>query len=354
MNNRERFQTAMNRETPDRIPVAPMINVPHASRVLGVKAWEYVTNNELYVKGQIKAQKKYGYDWIFNHQPIQGITKKEKKDLVVDEKFVILKTELGSKLKIPLEDGPAVKEPALDDYSRLDELEIPDVDQKGRMEPLEALLEKTKDKVYICSKVQAPFHYAAEWMRGMDNFMIDMLTRPKDVHKLLEFMTEVAIETGKKQIDIGTHGIMMEDPSAAAQVISPTHYREFAYPYEKKVCKALKKHGGEVILHICGDTSPILNDLADTGAKCLSVDETVDLNEAMNEVGDRVSLFGNVSVGVIYQGSEQDVKNSVLKCIKSAGEKGYIVSSSCGLHSGTPFKNVHAMVEAVKNYKMRQ
>ncbi|MFQ5888194.1 MAG: uroporphyrinogen decarboxylase family protein [Candidatus Hydrothermarchaeales archaeon] len=353
MNSSERFQAAMDRDIPDRLPVAPMVNVPHASRVLGVKTWEYVTDNKLYVKGQLKAQRKYGYDWIFNHQPIQGITEKERKGLAVDENFVILTTELGSRLKIPLGGGPAVKEPAIDDYSNLDELETPDLDVKGRMDPLKELLKKTEGKVYICSKVQAPFHYAAEWMRGMDNFMIDMLTRPKDVHRLLDFMAVVAIETGKKQIDVGTHGIMMEDPSAAAQVISPEYYREFAYPYEKKVCKALRRYGGEVILHICGDTSPILNDLAETGAKCLSVDETVDLKTAMEEVGDKVSLFGNVPVGVIYQGSEEEIKRSVLNCIKSAGEKGYIVSSSCGLHSGTPFKNVHAMVEAVKNYKMR-
>ncbi|MFQ6136569.1 MAG: uroporphyrinogen decarboxylase family protein [Candidatus Hydrothermarchaeales archaeon] len=352
MNSLELFQTAMDRGIPERLPVAPMVNVPHASHVLGVKPWEYVTNNELYVKGQLKAQRKYGYDWIFNHQPIQGITEKERKGLFVDENFVVLTTELGSKLKIPLGGGPAVKEPALEDYSRLDELQVPDLDAKGRMEPLTRLLELTKDKVYVCSKVQAPFHYAAEWMRGMDNFMIDMLTKPKEVHRLLDFMTEVAIETGKKQIEVGTHGIMMEDPSAASQVISPEHYKEFAYPYEKKVCKALMRWGGDVVLHICGDTSPILEDLAKTGAKCLSVDESVSLKTAMEEVGGRVSLFGNVPVGVIYNGTEEEIKRSVLNCIESAGEKGYIVSSSCGLHSGTPFKNLHTMVDTVKSYKV--
>ncbi len=354
MNSYELFQIAMERDIPDRLPVAPMVNVPHASRVLGIETWKYVTDNGLYVKGQLKAQRKYGYDWIFNHQPIQGITEKERKGLVVDENFVILTTELGSKLKIPLASGPAVIEPALDNYSKLDQLETPDLDAKERMEPLKELLKQTKDKVYICSKVQAPFHYAAEWMRGMDNFMIDMLTKPNEVHRLLDFMADVAIETGKKQIDIGTHGIMMEDPSAASQVISPEHYREFAYPYEKKVCTALKRYGGDVILHICGDTSSILNDLAKTGAKCLSVDETVDLKKAMKDVGDNVSLFGNVPVGVIYEGSEEEIKTSVNNCIKSAGEKGYIVSSSCGLHSGTPFNNVQVMVDAVKNYKMRK
>lgn len=350
MNSLQRFATAMELDVPDGIPVAPMVNVPHASRVLGVKPWEYVTDNALYVKGQLKAQEKYGYDWIFNHQPIQGITDEERKAMTMDKEYVILPTELGSKLKIPLQGGPAVKEPALKDYSMLDELKIPDCDKKGRMEPLEQLLKLTKNTVYVCSKVPAPFHYAAEWMRGMNAFMLDMLTRPKEVHKLLSFMTEVAIATGKKQIDIGTHGIMMEDPSAASQVISPKHYKEFAYPYEKQVCKALKRYGGDVIIHICGDTTQILEDLARTGAKCLSVDEHVDLHDAMERVGKKVALFGNVSVDTLFRGPEEKIRAGVKDCIDDTGKKGYIVSSSCGLHSGTPFENIHAMVDAARTY----
>ncbi len=349
MNSRERFETAMYVGEPDLVPIAPMVNVPHASKVLGVKPWEYVTDNELYVKGQLKALEKYGYDWIFNHQPIQGVTEAERKAMAVRDGYVVLPTELGPKLKIPLEGGPAVVEPGLRDYFALDDLEVPEVTEE-RMGPLKKLLEKVKDEVYVCSKVPAPFHYAAEWMRGTENFMFDIVARPEDAHKLLAFMAEIAIEVGKKQIDAGTHGIMMEDPSAACQVISAKHYREFAYPYEKRVCTALRKYGGDVIIHICGDTSEILGDLASTGAKCLSIDESVGLADARKRMGNKVALFGNVPVELIFRGSEDKIASKVAECIKSAGRRGYIISSSCGLHAGTPFENLHAMVAAARKY----
>lgn len=350
---RERFEKAMRGEETEIIPVAPMVNVPHASHVLGVKPWEYVANNEIYVRGQIKAREMYNYDWIFNHQPIQGLTDEERKTIKKEGCFVTIKTNLGSKLKIPVEGGPAVVEPAIKDYSELDRIKKFDFASEERFEPLKELLERTKDKVYICSKVPAPFHYAAEWVRGMQNFMLDMLIRPNDVHELLEIMTEIAIEVGKRQIEIGTHGIMMEDPSAAAQVISPKHYREFAYPYERKVCQALKKYGGDVIIHICGNTTPILQDLAKTGAKCLSVDESVDLNHAKQSVGNKVALFGNVSVETLFKGRRKDVEDNVKQCIEKAGNTGYIVSSSCGLHSKTPFENLFTMVKATKKYSKK-
>jgi len=180
-----------------------------------------------------------------------------------------------------------------------------------------------------------------------------MLIRPKEVHKLLEIMTEIAIEIGKRQIEIGTHGIMMEDPSAAAQVISPKHYKEFAYPYEKKVCEALRKYGGDVIIHICGNTTPILQELAKTGAKCLSVDESVDLAYAKKILGNRVALFGNVSVETLFKGRGNDVENNVKQCIEKAGNAGYIVSSSCGLHARTPFENLFIMVKASRKYSKK-
>ncbi len=349
MNSRERFDTAMNLGEPDMVPIAPMVNVPHASKVLGVKPWEYVTNNELYVKGQLKALEKYGYDWIFNHQPIQGVTEEERKAMKVTEGYVVLPTELGPKLKIPIEGGPAVVEPGLNDYSALDELEVPEVTEE-RLAPLIQLLKRTKEEVYVCSKVPAPFHYAAEWMKGMESFMLDLVTRPDEAHRLLDFMSEVAIEVGKRQIDAGTHGIMMEDPSAACQVISAKHYREFAYPYEKKVCTALAKYGGDVIVHICGDTSEILEDLANTGAKCLSIDESVSLADARKKTNNRVALFGNVSVGLIFKGNKMDIEAKIKEGIDGAGRRGYIISSSCGLHSGTPFENLHAMVDAARKY----
>jgi MtaA/CmuA family methyltransferase len=164
-------------------------------------------------------------------------------------------------------------------------------------------------------------------------------------------MADMAIEIGKKQIDAGTHGIMMEDPSAAAQVISPEHYREFAYPYERKVALELNRYGGDVIIHICGDTTPILPDLAKTGAKCLSVDESVALGLASETLGGGIALFGNVPVDIIYKGSLEEIKASVRKCVDSTPLNGYILSSSCGLHSRTPFQNLQALVDFAIKYK---
>jgi len=83
------------------------------------------------------------------------------------------------------------------------------------------------------------------------------------------------------------------------------------------------------------------------------VDESVDLRDAKRRVGKRVALFGNVSVDTIYRGTRAEIEGNVEKCITSAGSEGYIVSSSCGLHAGTPIENLKVMVNAGKKMGAR-
>jgi len=52
----------------------------------------------------------------------------------------------------------------------------------------------------------------------------------------------------------------------------------------------------------------------------------------------------------MLQGSPEDVRKAVVDCVKMAvgGKAGYIVASGCSLPTETPFANIHAMVDAVR------
>jgi len=73
--------------------------------------------------------------------------------------------------------------------------------------------------------------------------------------------------------------------------------------------------------------------------------------EAKQLVGDRVRLMGNVKPSeVMLQGTPQDVRKAVFECALKAYDnpKGYIVASGCSLPTETPFENIHAMMDAVR------
>lgn len=350
MRSLERFKAALNFEDPDTVPVAPMVNVPYASKLLGVDPWLYVTNPDLYVMGQILAQRRHGYDWIFNHQPIMGVKRSERESMRVEGDYAILRTELGVTLKLSKRSGPSVLEHPIRDYSDLDRLEVPDFRDPERLYPLRRFVSEVGRDVYICSKVLGPFHYSAEWFRGMERFLLDIKLRPDDARKLLEFVTELSVEMGRAQAEEGTHGVMLEDPSAASRIISRQDFERFVLPYERKICRELRREGIDVILHMCGDTNHLLDLLVQTGASCLSLDESVSLRKAREIAGSKCALFGNVPVGLISGGRPEDIEDAVRRCIEDAGKMGYIVSSSCGIHASTPPENLDAMVRAARRY----
>ena len=104
-------------------------------------------------------------------------------------------------------------------------------------------------------------------------------------------------------------------------------------------------------LHICGKTNRIWELMVQAGADCISIDNDADLLEAKLTVGEKVRLMGNVRPSeVMLEGTKADVRMATIECIKKAHDnpKGYIVASGCSLPTETPFENIHAMLDTVR------
>ncbi|HEY3425683.1 MAG TPA: uroporphyrinogen decarboxylase family protein, partial [Negativicutes bacterium] len=141
------------------------------------------------------------------------------------------------------------------------------------------------------------------------------------------------------------------DPVASSTIISPKQFREFAFPYLKKLISYINSRGKSATLHICGKTNRIWEAMAETGAACLSLDNVIDMAVAKEQVGAKIRLTGNVDPSAIMlQGSVGDVKQAVIDCVERTYDspKGYIVASGCSLPTEVPFENIHAMLNTVR------
>jgi uroporphyrinogen decarboxylase len=91
--------------------------------------------------------------------------------------------------------------------------------------------------------------------------------------------------------------------------------------------------------------------MADTGADCLSIDNAADLEAARLKVGHRVRLMGNVPPSeIMLQGTPAQVREAVRTCVRKAhnNQKGLVVASGCSLPVETPFANIDAMLDTVR------
>ena len=78
---------------------------------------------------------------------------------------------------------------------------------------------------------------------------------------------------------------------------------------EPEVNEHAKASGAMTLLHICGDTTPILSGMADTGAMIVEIDSKVSMAHAKKTIGDRVCLIGNLEPSaVLLQGSRSLVE----------------------------------------------
>jgi MtaA/CmuA family methyltransferase len=182
---------------------------------------------------------------------------------------------------------------------------------------------------------------------GLGDFMQLMMDDPESAHALLEFACQQEESFAIAQVDSGADVIGLGD--AAASLIGPEAYAEFALPYEKRLFQAVRRAGAVGRLHICGDTNAILPLMAESGASVVDIDWPVDYAVAVGKIGSLVSVCGNVDpVRVMLQGSASDVAAAVGACLAGGNERSMIMPG-CEIPIGTPPGNLTAFADALWN-----
>jgi MtaA/CmuA family methyltransferase len=182
-------------------------------------------------------------------------------------------------------------------------------------------------------------------LRGMGNIMVDLMDEPEAVRELLEICTEQAILFAKSQIKAGADIIGIGD--AAASLVGPALYEEFALPFEQRIIEAIHKEGAFARLHICGNTKSILEKVTHTGADIVDVDWMVDFKEAVQQFGGGIAACGNFDpVDILLQGNPEKVENAVKGCLAVSRSNTFIMAG-CEVPIETPADNLKAVAQAL-------
>jgi uroporphyrinogen decarboxylase len=203
---------------------------------------------------------------------------------------------------------------------------------------------------------RGPFTLAGQ-LFGLENFSRALYKDTGFAEELLNFTTEVALSYFKAMIREGNaDGIVIADPTSSGDIISKKHFNRFALPYLKKIVDEMKKQSKPVMLHICGNIADRLEDLADIGISCLSVDTKMDLSFVKKTVGDRICIAGNADpVEAFKFGTPQKIMREAERCIEQGGNRGFVLMPGCDLAPGLPYENIKAFANANRaNYAMAE
>ncbi|MDR0851951.1 MAG: uroporphyrinogen decarboxylase family protein [Clostridiales Family XIII bacterium] len=208
------------------------------------------------------------------------------------------------------------------------------------------------EKAEISVMVPGPFTMASSTI-GTERFLKKLIRDPDYVHLLVGKLTDLIIE-GVQALRGYDVIFWTGDPIASGSMIKPDQYRTFAKPYMTRIVNALKDvvPQNEHMLHMCGNTTKIWEDMADTGTQMINIDETIDFADARRRVGDRTRLVGHVAPMTMLIGSEEDVINDLKASIKDAwGAKRMLIPGfGDAPPMASPIKNFDALFAAHRKY----
>ncbi len=185
-------------------------------------------------------------------------------------------------------------------------------------------------------------------MMGATEAAMNTVLKPDLVHEVLTVATRVITRYVTALSLAGAKVLAVLEPTAV--MLSPDAFWEFSGQYIARIFNAIPDTGR--LLHICGDSTHLVDNMVKTGAEGLSLDSPVDLVEVARRVPDKTVLIGNLApVTVMRNGSPEKVRAAVRGLLdRMSFYPDFILSTGCDLPPDTPLENIAAFMEAGREY----
>ncbi len=334
MTGHDRIIAALGGKPPDKVPIM-LHNFMMAARENDLTMAEFRRSADAVSESFIRAVEVYEYDGI-----------------LVDIDTATLAGALGVPVDFP-DDAPArCMKPMLESIDSVENLPPVDISSYPAVKVWLGAVEKLRrhfgDNILVRASCDQCAFSLASMVRGMENWFIDLMypERHEAVFQLLDYCHQATRQFLRLMAESGAHMLSNGDSPAGPDLISPDMYRRFAFPWEKDAAELAAQFGLPYALHICGDTSLILEDMVKTGADGLELDYKTDAEKAHTIMKEKTTLFGNLDPsGLLALGSVDEVAAMTRKIVDLfADTPRFVLNAGCALPATTPSENIQAMI----------
>lgn len=260
--------------------------------------------------------------------------------MTVEAEEMGARVDMGSDVYEPHVVGYAIH--SVSEYQKLRPVDVNQGRAKVVLDAIRILREETED-VPIVGNLTGPISTASSLMEPVI-FYKELRKKNQEAHAYMEFITEQLIAFGRAQVEAGADLIAVSDPSGTGEILGPKYFKEFAVTYINRLLDALQEEKMGTIVHICGQMSPVYEEVNEVRSSALSFDSIVPMKEAREHLKNRV-LMGNVSTYALEFGDPRKVRTLTENCVKNGSD---IISPACGLGMKSPLRNVQAILAGVE------
>jgi len=197
--------------------------------------------------------------------------------------------------------------------------------------------------------------FEAAWrLRGLENFLIDLLRRKEMAAFLLDRLAELARRNAATLARAGLDVLSLDDDVGmpGTMMISPATWREFLKPRLAGIIEAARavKPDIRVLYHSDGHFEPILDDLVDIGVAAINPlqPEHMDAVRIRRRFGPRLAFWGTVGRQTTFAFADPEgIRREVQTRIRTLGRAGLVLCPAYDIDEpDVPWANIAAFIEA--------
>ena len=243
---------------------------------------------------------------------------------------------------------PTISKKVSEKVENLD-IRIPsDLAKAGRIplvtEAIRLLKEEVGDQVAIGAWVLGPYTLAGQIV-DIGDLAKTAFKKTDMVHELLNTLADVLIDIAKIYREAGADYITVREMGAGPDILSPRIFKALIRPHLEQIFTALES---PKILHICGSTDSIIEDMALCGADAVSVDQKNTAVESRKKIGREMLLLGNFDpYAPMVQMDAAEVEQAVKKCIDDGVDA---LWPGCDFWPDVKKENMKALIAAANKY----
>ncbi len=363
MNSRELMAAAMRREPVERIPTMPQICFDLPLRVYaqadGDRDWieslqRCIENPNLTYDYVIRLARDTGCDGLRLFVPQEPLrVERVGDDLIVLDHKTDRRTGRSDVMGgegFVADRPPLPVETLAEARARLDDLARDLAPDGAKIAALRQARQRVPD-LFVASAPGGITINTYMNLRGSELAMLDLVERPDFVTAIMNMQVEAMIQRSEALLQAGIDALYIGDAAASATVISPRHFARFCLPAYRKFCEHFKDRHILIYIHVCGNSNPILEMLADTGVHAVEPLDPlggVSVADARRRIGDQVALMGGVSTLTLAHGTPEQVQSAAIRVCREGGPHGYILAAGDMIPPVTPLANLQALVDVAR------
>lgn len=218
---------------------------------------------------------------------------------------------------------------------------------------------KAKDLVAVAN-MEITIFEIAWYLRGMEQFMIDLIVNPELAEYHLDRITAIRCELARRYAGAGCDVLRLGDDVSTQldMMMNPVTWREFFKPRLAQVITAAREAKSDILIfyHGDGNLQKIIPDLIEIGVEVLNPvqPECMDPVAIKRLYGAKLSFWGTIGTQTTMPfGTAADVREVCRRMIREVGRGGgLLLAPTHMLEPEVPWANIEAFIETVKEHNL--